>query len=121
MPVVANQKVLERLYDYPVRHTGWAVFDTVSSNIHQKLHIFRVHHQKCAARRKHALSYELRQENQRTEWLRRKYLDSIRQQQAVSARVESTNSRGFEVIKTWLVCNTLTIKLEGGFCGKSQV
>lgn len=101
MPVLANHKVVEQLYEYPTRQAGgWTVFDTATS---RSLHLFRIHHQKCVARRKHALSHELRQESQRTEWLKRKYLDSIRQQQqAISSRVESTSTsstRGFEMVK----------------------
>ena len=94
MSVVANQKAVEQLYQYQFRHqAGLAVFDTVTS-IHQKLHIFRTHHQKCAIRRKNALGYELRQEKQRTEWLKRKYMDSVRQQQ--QARLDA-NTKGLPV------------------------
>ena len=100
MPVLANQKVVKQLYDYPLRQgAGWGVFGTVTNTIHQSLHLFHNHHQKCAARRKHALSHELRQENQLTEWLKRKYMDTVRQQQPVSTRVESSsNSRGFDLV-----------------------
>lgn len=92
MPVVAKQKTVEQIYDYRVPQTGWTVFDTVTSSIQQSLHIFSTHHQKCAARRKNALSYELRQEKQRTEWLKSKYVDSVRQQQVLSGRVDSSTS-----------------------------
>lgn len=103
MPVLSNQKAVEQLYEYPIRQAaGWAVYCT-SSSIHQSLHLFRTHHQKCAARRKQALCHELRQEDQRTEWLKRKYFDSVRQQQqAISAtRVDSNNPCRFEVISNY--------------------
>lgn len=96
MSIVGKPKTVEQLYEYQVRRAGFAVFDTVTTNIHQRLQIFRAHHQKCAARRRNALGYELRQENQRTEWLKRKYMDSVRQQQAVSASA-ANNGRGFVV------------------------
>ena len=99
MPVVAKQKTVEQLYEYQIQQAGLAVLDTVRNTLHQSLHIFRVHNQKCAVRRKNALSYELRQESQKTEWLKRKYLDSARQQQqviagppAVSTRMDSSAS-----------------------------
>ena len=96
MPVVAKKNtIVGPFYEYQVP-SGLAVFDTVASTIPQRLHIFRAHHEKCTARRKNTLSYELRQENQRTEWLKRKYVDSVRQQQAISvtvpARMESANN-----------------------------
>lgn len=103
MPVVAKQKPVEQLYEYrvPLRQTPWtcALFDTVTSSIHQRLLIFRTHHQKCTARRKSALSYELKQENQRTEWLKRKYIDSVRQQQTrVDSATSGTRGSGFELM-----------------------
>lgn len=100
MSVVAKQKPVEQLYEYQVRRAaGFAVFDSVSS-IHQRLQIFRTHHLKCAARRKDALNCELRQENQRKEWLKRKYMDTMRQhQQTASARVDpATSNPRFEVV-----------------------
>lgn len=100
MSVVAKQKTVEQLYEYQaVRQAGFAVFDTVTTSIHQRLSIFRNHHQTCLIRRKNALAWELRQENQRTEWLKRKYMDSVRQQQqqTTSARLDSSNPRGFEL------------------------
>ncbi len=72
---------VEHLYDYQLQRAGLSVLDSVTSTIHQRLHIFRTHHHKCAARRQNALGYELRQESQKTQWLKRKYLDSVRQQQ----------------------------------------
>ena len=107
MPVVVKQNSVEQLYEYQVRPTSLTIFNT---GIHHRLHIFRSHHHKCAARRRNALRYELRQEEQRTEWLKRKYIDSARQQQqqqqqqAISAtRVDcaassntTTTTRGFE-------------------------
>lgn len=103
MKVVAKQRAVhEQLYEYQVRQAqaGFAVFDTVTTSIHERLRIFRTHHQKCVARRKNTLGYELRQEDQRTEWLKRKYVDSARQQQqAMPARLDSvTNPRGFEIV-----------------------
>lgn len=97
MSLVAKRKAVEQLYEYQARQAGFAVFDTITTNIHQRLSIFRVHHQKCAARRRNALGYELRQEDQRTEWLKRKYMDNVRQQQTVSTHLDSTNARGFVV------------------------
>lgn len=98
MSVIAKQKPVEQLYEYQVWRAGFAVFDPVS--IHQRLQIFRTHHLKCAARRKDALNYELRQENQRKEWLKRKYMDTMRQhQQTASARVDpATSNARFEVV-----------------------
>ena len=101
MPVVVKQNSVEQLYEYQVRPTSLTIFNT---SLHHRLHIFRSHHHKCASQRKNALRYELRQEEQRTEWLKRKYVDTVRQQQqqqqAISARVDSaasnTTTRGFE-------------------------
>lgn len=104
MSVVAKQQkaVQDQLYEYQVRQAGFAVFDTVTTGIHQRLRIFRTHHQKCVARRRNALGYELKQENQRTEWLKRKYIDSAsvrQQQQTMPARLDCP--RGFEVAVSW--------------------
>lgn len=47
------------------------------------LDLFHKHHETCSKRRKNGVSYEIRVEAQRSEWLTRKYLDSLRQQQAL--------------------------------------
>lgn len=96
MSVVAKHKAVEQqLYEYQVRQAGLVVFDTVAKGIHQRLRIFRTHHRECAARRRNALGYELRQETQRTEWLKSKYMDSVRQQQQPARLDSATNARGF--------------------------
>lgn len=88
MPVLAKQNIPvdQQLYDYRFhqRAAEFAVYNgafTARSSIHQRLLDFRNHHQKCASRRRHALANEMKQESQRAEWLKRKYIDSVRQQQ----------------------------------------
>ena len=49
---------------------------------------FKKHHEDCALRRKNGISYEIHAEQQRTELLKRKYFDNLRQQQALSGRIE---------------------------------
>lgn len=54
----------------------------------QTLEVYRIHHQACSLRRKNGLSYEIRLEAQHSEWLSRKYFDGLRQQQAISGRLD---------------------------------
>ena len=46
------------------------------------------HHEVCAVRRKNGTSFEINRERQRTELLNRKYFDNLRQQQALTGRIE---------------------------------
>lgn len=88
MPVLAKQNISldQQLYDYHFRRRAaeFAVYDsafTASTSIQHRLLLLRNHHQKCASRRRHALANEMKQESQRADWLKRKYIDSVRQQQ----------------------------------------
>ena len=91
MPVIANQKKPDHLYCppdalHPGLH-GLAYHPPLNGNtLRRTLEEFRSHHQACAARRRHGLEYELRVEAQRTEWLTRKFMDGVRQQQPTSGQ-----------------------------------
>lgn len=93
MPEIAKQNPLDQLYEYQLQQASadFAVYDTtVTSSIQQRLLVFRAHHQKCASRRRNALANEMRQESRRADWLRRKYVDSVRQQQPHQQQVASS-------------------------------
>lgn len=53
---------------------------------------FRRHHTACKERRANGVSYEIRVEAMHTEALQRKYFDNLRQQQAISGRLEGPGS-----------------------------
>ncbi len=57
------------------------------------LELFRNHHQYCSGRRKNGVSYEVRVEFERTKWLKRKYMDNLRQQQALTGRLEGPRAQ----------------------------
>ena len=58
----------------------------------KSLEAFRNHHDNCARRRRNGLDHEIRVEAQRSEWLSRKLLDNLRQQQTLpGARQESAS------------------------------
>lgn len=96
MPVIANQKKPDHLYCppdalHPSLH-GLTYHPPLNGNtLRRTLEEFRAHHQTCAARRRHGLEYELRVEAQRTEWLTRKFMDGVRQQQP-QGRVDQQRS-----------------------------
>lgn len=89
MPVIANQKKPDHLYCPPDAlhpaslHHGLPYHPAQlnGNTLRRTLEEFRAHHQACAARRRNGLEYELRVEAQRTEWLTRKFMDGVRQQQ----------------------------------------
>ena len=87
MPVIANQKKPDHLYCppnalHPASLHGLPYHQPFNGNsLRRTLEEFRAHHQACAARRRNGLEYELRVEAQRTEWLTRKFMDGVRQQQ----------------------------------------
>ena len=49
---------------------------------------YKRHHRLCEINRKNGASYEINRETQRTEMLNRKYFDNLRQQQALSGRID---------------------------------
>ena len=63
------------------------------NKIKQSLDAFRNHHEDCAERRKNGLSLEIKIEAHHSEWLRKKYLESLGQQQALAGpgRLESAS------------------------------
>ena len=61
--------------------------------LRQGLRKHREHHEACALRRKNGVSYEISVERQRTEMLNRKYMDNLRQQQALSGRAEEPKGK----------------------------
>ena len=85
MPVSAKQKVEDpgEIQASPPLN-GNRIRETVGA--------FRQHHDKCLRRRANGVSYEIKVETIRTEGLRRKYLDNLRQQQAISGRIETPSS-----------------------------
>lgn len=64
-----------------------------SNKIKQSLDAFQHHHEDCAKRRKNGLSLEIKIEAHHSEWLRKKYLESLGQQQALAGpgRLESAS------------------------------
>ena len=54
---------------------------------------FRRHHEACTFRRKNGTCYEMHAEHQRTEVLKRKYFDNLRQQQALSGRIDEPRGK----------------------------
>lgn len=103
MPVIANQKKPDHpaaLYCppdalHPATLHGLPYHPPLNGNtLRRTLEEFRAHHQACAARRRHGLEYELRVEAQRTEWLTRKFMDGVRQQQQqAGSRTEQQRSQ----------------------------
>jgi len=104
MPVLANQNipVNQQFYNYPChqRAAEFVLYNNPlvasSGSVHQRLLAFRSHHQKCASRRKHALASEMKQESQRADWLKRKFVDCARLSQSTtmassSLRIASTS------------------------------
>ena len=102
MPVIANQK---KPADHPLYCPPDVLHPAAAAALHglpagyhghhpslngnslrRTLEEYRVHHQACAARRRHSLEYELRVEAQRTEWLTRKFMDGVRPQSSSSAQ-----------------------------------
>ena len=107
MPVIANQKKPDHLYCPPDAlhpaslHHGLPYHPAQlnGNTLRRTLEEFRAHHQACAARRRNGLEYELRVEAQRTEWLTRKFMDGVRQQQQQSGTA-TTGSGGAAQVKT---------------------
>ena len=54
------------------------------------------HHRLCEITRKNGASFEINRERQRTDMLNRKYFDNLRQQQALSGRVEEPRAAAKE-------------------------
>lgn len=52
------------------------------------LHRYKKYHRQCELNRKNGTSFEIDRERQRTEMLNRKYFDNLRQQQALSGRID---------------------------------
>ncbi len=100
MPVLAKQTIPvdQHLYDYHFhqRAAELALYHSAisASSIHQRLQTFRSHHQKCASRRRYALANEMKQESQRADWLKRKYIDPVRQQQPPQQPTVMASSSG---------------------------
>ena len=90
MPVVTKPK-LEALGEIQV---GGPPLN--GSSIGQSLAVYRRHHETCSMRRKDGVSYEIRLEADKTEWLKRKYLDNLRQQNALSGRLDSSHRSQLE-------------------------
>lgn len=79
MPVVTSKQKVEESGEI-------AAGTPLNGNKFQKsLEAFRVHHEDCAKRRRNGLDHEIRVEAQRSEWLSRKLLDNLRQQQTLPA------------------------------------
>lgn len=92
--VVKQQKPEPPLYCDPL-HVAAAASQAISyrpplngNALPQTLELYRIHHQTCSLRRRNGLSYEIRVEAQHSEWLSRKYFDGLRQQQAISGRLD---------------------------------
>jgi hypothetical protein len=49
---------------------------------------YKKYHRLCEINRKNGASFEINRERQRTEMLNRKYFDNLRQQQALSGRID---------------------------------
>ena len=62
--------------------------ELLECTLQRTLDICGKHHEGCSKRRRNGVSYEIRVERQRSEWLTRKYVDNLRQQQALSGRLE---------------------------------
>ena len=62
------------------------------SRLREKVEQFRQHHANCSSRRANGVSHEIRVEAMHTERLQGKYFDNLRQQQAISGRVEGTGA-----------------------------
>ena len=54
---------------------------------------YRDYHKVCVLSRKNGVSFEINRERQRTEMLNRKYCDNLRQQQALSGRIEAKDQQ----------------------------
>ena len=53
---------------------------------------YKKYHRRCEVIRKNGTSFEINRERQRTEMLNRKYFDNLRQQQALSGRIDEPRS-----------------------------
>ena len=87
-------------------------------NGHTLGHTFRRYkdyHKACVLSRKNGVSFEINRERQRTEMLNRKYCETLRQQQALSGRIEEprpkeqqNGSTPFETDATLFVSRAFT-------------
>ena len=85
MPVVSKQKAEEA--------GEIQVGPPLNGNtLPRTLEIYHQHHESCSNRRKNGVSYEIRVETQRSDWLSRKYFDNLRQQQALQGPRPHLNS-----------------------------
>ena len=57
---------------------------------------YKKYHRFCEIQRKNGASFEISREKQRTEMLNRKYFDNLRQQQALSGRVDEPRTTAKE-------------------------
>ena len=57
------------------------------NTLRQTVELFHAHHEACAVRRKNGVNYEIRVEIERSKMLKRKYIDNLRQQQALTGRL----------------------------------
>lgn len=64
------------------------------SRLRERVEQYRHHHTICKERRANGVSYEIRVEAMHTEALQRKYFDNLRQQQAISGRLEGPGGGG---------------------------
>lgn len=65
-------------------------------NGHTLEHTLRRHkkyHSRCVVSRKNGTSFEINRERQRSEMLNRKYFDNLRQQQALSGRIDEPRAK----------------------------
>ena len=86
MPVLSKQKIED--------HPDHGISVPLNGNVlHRTLELYRRHHEECASRRKNGVDYEIRVEEQRSQCLRRKYMESLSQQQAINGRLDSTRTQ----------------------------
>ncbi len=63
------------------------------NTLHHTLDLFHNHHELCSERRKNGVNYEISVEFERTKWLKRKYMDNLRQQQALTGRLDGPRAQ----------------------------
>lgn len=86
MPVVRQQKVEEasEIQAGPPLN---------GNTLPHALKLFHNHHEQCSGRRRNGVNYEIRVEFERTKWLKRKYMDNLRQQQALTGRLDGPRTQ----------------------------